>query len=187
VKIGLSQATKDEIEAGKDQSIETVVAGEGIEVTSTQGDDKTYTVALADEVTFGKDGKDGHIGVAGADGKNGVGIDGTNGISIKGADGIDGITIKGNAGADGKQGLIGMRGKDGTNADITIEKGRPGVDGTDGVTRIVYVDETGTPHEVATFDDGLKFKGDDGTVIAKRLNEQMEIVGGADAANLTTG
>ena len=34
-------------------------------------------------------------------------------------------------------------------------------------------------------DDGLKFKGDDSTVIAKKLNEQLDIIGGADKTKLT--
>ena len=33
--------------------------------------------------------------------------------------------------------------------------------------------------------DGLKFKGDDGTEIAKKLNNTMEIIGGADSTKLT--
>ena len=34
-------------------------------------------------------------------------------------------------------------------------------------------------------EDGLKFKGDDGTEIAKKLNNTMEIIGGADSTKLT--
>ena len=34
-------------------------------------------------------------------------------------------------------------------------------------------------------EDGLKFKGDDSTVIAKKLNEQLDIIGGADKTKLT--
>ena len=34
-------------------------------------------------------------------------------------------------------------------------------------------------------EDGLKFKGDDTTVIAKKLNNTLEIIGGADSKNLT--
>ena len=40
--------------------------------------------------------------------------------------------------------------------------------------------------KVATKDDGLKFKGDDATVINKKLNEQLDIVGGA-TGTLTDG
>ena len=91
-------------------------------------------------------------------------------------------------GKDGKDGTIGINGKDGVDGingtnrvDIHIEKGQPGVNGTDGVTRIVYEDKTGN-HEVATLDDGMKFAGDNGTVISKKLNERLDVRGGAAGA-----
>ena len=155
----------------------------------------------------GKDGKNGQpgtagsIGINGQDGQSGVGIDGKDGISIKGRDGKDGVTIKAVDGKNGTEGHIGLtgpagtNGKDGTNAiDITVKNGYDdkdkgingtnGVDGKDGITRIVYTDKTGE-HQVATMEDGLKFKGDDTTVIAKKLNNTLEIIGGADSKNLT--
>ena len=97
-------------------------------------------------------------------------------------------------GKDGKDGTIGLNGKDGTNGkngtnrvDIQVEKGVDGVDGqngADGISRIVYEDGKGN-HTVATMEDGLKFKGDDSTVIAKKLNEQLDIIGGANKDELT--
>ena len=97
-------------------------------------------------------------------------------------------------GKDGKDGTIGLNGKDGTNGkngtnrvDIQVEKGVDGVDGqngADGISRIVYEDGKGK-HTVATMEDGLKFKGDDSAVIAKKLNEQLDIIGGATKADLT--
>ena len=71
--------------------------------------------------------------------------------------------------------------------DIQVEKGVDGVDGkngADGISRVVYEDGKGK-HTVATMEDGLKFKGDDSTVIAKKLNEQLDIIGGADKDKLT--
>ena len=104
--------------------------------------------------------------------------------------------VVGQAGKDGKDGYIGINGKDGadgiTTTTIRTEKGqpgdkgatgKPGVDGTD-ITRIVY--QNGTENKtVATLDDGLKFSGDDNTVIRKKLNEQLQFVGGADKNKLT--
>ena len=97
-------------------------------------------------------------------------------------------------GKDGKDGKIGLNGKDGTNGkngtnrvDIQVEKGVDGVEGkngADGISRVVYEDGKGK-HTVATMEDGLKFKGDDSTVIAKKLNEQLDIIGGADKTKLT--
>ena len=95
---------------------------------------------------------------------------------MNGADGQPGtsidITVK-----NGYDGTAGTDGKDGV-------KGEKGVDGT-GLTRIVYEDKTGE-HQVATMEDGLKFKGDDTTVINKKLNNTMEIIGGAKG-DLTDG
>ena len=102
----------------------------------------------------------------------------------------DEITI-GKAGQDGKDGKIGIKGKDGQSADITIATGKDGVDGKagqagkDGITRIIYQDENGDTRQVATLDDGLKFKGDNDDVVIRKLNEQLNITGGADAADLS--
>lgn len=155
----------------------------------------------------GKDGKDGQpgtagsIGINGKDGQAGIGIDGKNGISIKGRDGKDGVTMKAVDGKDGTEGHIsltgpkGTNGKDGTNAiDITVKNGYDGANGINGkngvdgtsLTRIVYTDKAGE-HQVATMEDGLKFKGDDTKVISKKLNNTMEIIGGANSENLTDG
>ena len=162
----------------------------------------------------GKDGKDGKpgtagsIGIKGQDGKAGIGIDGKDGISIKGKDGKDGVTIKAVDGKNGTEGHIGLtgpagtNGKDGTNAiDITVKNGYDdkdkgingtnGVDGKDGITRIVYEDKTGE-YQVATLEDGMKYAGDDAQndatkAIAKKLNNTLDIIGGADSKNLTEG
>ena len=107
----------------------------------------------------------------------------------------------GKDGAPGTIGLVGPAGADGKNAevDITIQQGKDndakgikganGVDGKDGITRIVYKDAAGD-HQVATMEDGLKFAGDDGQndatkAIAKKLNNTIDIIGGADRKKLT--
>ncbi|MDU2930342.1 MAG: hypothetical protein E7B50_07335, partial [Negativicoccus succinicivorans] len=51
--------------------------------------------------------------------------------------------------------------------------------------RIIYTDKDGKEHKVATLDDGLKFKGDNDTVVTRKLNQQLNITGGADAADLS--
>ena len=156
----------------------------------------TYDLKLADNLNIGgkngEDGVDGHIGINGADGKSGVGIDGKDGISIKGADGKDGVTIKGVVGKDGTEGHIGLtgaKGADGKNAaaDIHVKNGQVGVDGTDGyggkdgMDRVVYEDHNGTPHEVATMDDGMKYGDDFGNTAKVKLNHQLDIVGDINA------
>ncbi|MDP8174703.1 hypothetical protein, partial [Phocoenobacter skyensis] len=146
---------------------------------------KTYVDTVVDNIGKPKDGKDGYIGVDGKDGKNGVGIDGKDGITVKGKDGKDGVTIKGEDGANGTNGVIGLNGHDGidgkdkkaVSADIKVVNGRPGVDGKDGdsLTRIIYEDEAGDTHTVATMDDGLAFQGDSGDKVTRKLNDTLNI------------
>ena len=136
--------------------------------------DHTYTYALTDDIKLGHDGKDGKPGKDGSIGVNGkdgsaVVINGKDGsIGLNGKDGKDGLTIKGANGQDG------VDGKNGTN----------------GITRIVYEDKNNNKHEVATTDDGMKYAGDDGQtdstkVIAKKLNQTLDITGGANSTKLT--
>ena len=136
--------------------------------------EQTYTYALSNDIKVGNDGKDGKDGVDGKIGVNGkdgsaVVINGKDGsIGLNGKDGKDGLTIKGANGQDG------VDGKNGTN----------------GITRIVYEDKNNNKHEVATTDDGMKYAGDNGQtdstkVIAKKLNQTLDITGGANSTKLT--
>ena len=136
--------------------------------------EQTYTYALSNDIKVGNDGKDGKPGVDGKIGVNGkdgsaVVINGKDGsIGLNGKDGKDGLTIKG---ANGQDGVDGKNGQD-------------------GMTRIVYEDKNNNKHEVATTDDGMKYAGDNGQtdstkVIAKKLNQTLDITGGADSTKLT--
>ena len=148
-------------------NIKTVVDAQGDLVI---GLDKNLK---ADTVTVGGQGKDG------ADGINGA-------IGVKGADGKDGVTIS-SIGKDGTDGHIGINGKYGASADIHVVKGANGVDGTDGIDRIVYEDHNGNTQTVATMNDGMKYGGDVGNVINKKLNGQVNVVGGiTDSSKLST-
>ena len=93
-------------------------------------------------------------------------------------------------GENGKNGKIGINGKDGQTTNISVTSdGKPGVDGAPGTTttRIVYEKPDGTKEEVATLNDGMKYGGDTGAVIKKKLNEQVNVVGGiTDTNKLTT-
>ena len=93
-------------------------------------------------------------------------------------------------GENGKDGKIGINGKDGQTTNISVTRdGKPGVDGAPGTTttRIVYEKPDGTKEEVATLNDGMKYGGDTGNVIKKKLNEQVNVVGGiTDENKLTT-
>ena len=94
-------------------------------------------------------------------------------------------------GANGKDGKIGINGKDGVTTNISVTRdGQPGVDGAPGTTttRITYQKPDGTNEEVATLNDGLKFKGDMGATSNVKLNKQVDITGGVtSASDLATG
>ena len=94
-------------------------------------------------------------------------------------------------GANGKEGKIGINGKDGVTTNISVTRdGQPGVDGAPGATttRITYQKPDGTSEEVATLNDGLKFKGDMGATSNVKLNKQVDITGGVtSASDLATG
>ena len=150
---------------------------------------------VADSIKVNKDGKDGKdgvsitgpTGVAGQDGNNGkvgiTGADGKDAVSISGKDGVGHIGLTGPAGTNGKDGTNGidMSVKNGYDDAAKGVKGEKGVDGVDGITRIVYTDNTGE-HQVATMDDGMLYGGDTGTVIKKKLNNQVNVKGGITAA-----
>ena len=140
---------------------------------------KTVTADMVntDKVKVGKNGQDG-VSITGPDAANGT--DGK--VAVTGKDGKDAVSMSGKDGV----GHIGLTGKDGRNADITADKGDSDLDGNE-ITRIKYQDEQGKTHQVATKDDGMKYGGDSGNVINKKLNEQVNVVGGiTDASKLTT-
>ncbi|WP_404414219.1 YadA-like family protein [Vreelandella aquamarina] len=135
------------------------VSEDGSIVVEHTRDDQTGNTSidfgLGNELTVGEDGDAGSITVTGEDGE-------------------DGIVL------NGEDGSIGLTGEDGANGTITVVDGEPGVDGQDGITRI-EVDDI----EVATLEDGLKFVGDDGEVVERKLNETLGLTGGADTDALT--
>ena len=158
------------------ENIKTVADQDGNINIKMAKDLKTDSLTT-DKVKVGKNGKDG-VSITGPNG-----ADGTDGkVGITGKDGKDAVSMSGKDGV----GHIGLTGKDGRNADITVDKGDPDLDGN-AITRIKYQDENGKTHQVATKDDGMKYGGDSGSVIKKKLNEQVNVVGGiTDASKLTT-
>ena len=137
----------------------------------------TADTVNTDKVKVGKNGQDG-VSITGPDAANGT--DGK--VAVTGKDGKDAVSMSGKDGV----GHIGLTGKDGRNADITADKGDSDL-GSNAITRIKYQDEQGKTHQVATKDDGMKYGGDSGSVINKKLNEQVNVVGGiTDASKLTS-
>ena len=192
---------------GEGNEADTNYSGENIKTFIDQ-DNTTGTTTInvklnknlvADSIKVNKDGRDGKdgvsitgpTGVAGQDGNNGkvgiTGADGKDAVSISGKDGVGHIGLTGPAGTNGKDGSNGidMSVKNGYDDAAKGVKGEKGVDGIDGITRIVYTDKTGE-HQVATMDDGMLYGGDSGTVIKKKLNNQVNVKGGiTDAAKLS--
>lgn len=158
------------------ENIKTVADQDGNINIKMAKDLKTDSLTT-DKVKVGKNGQDG-VSITGPNG-----ADGTDGkVGITGKDGKDAVSMSGKDGI----GHIGLNGKDGRSADITVEKGDPDLEGNE-ITRIKYQDENGKTHQVATKDDGMKYGGDSGDVIKKKLNEQVNVIGGiTDASKLTT-
>lgn len=78
---------------------------------------------------------------------------------------------------------------DQTSADIYVQDGSDELLSADSkkMTRVMYADESTGTHELATLEDGLKFKGDDGNTSAVLLNGMLDVTGGADTGKLTAG
>ena len=174
--------------AGKNLTVEQ-------NINATTGE-HTYTYALSDKITAGKDGvngKDGSVGVTGKDGSS---------VVINGADGSIGMT-----GPKGQDGKDGINGRDGANLSMTSAKGEQVLVNrdpdhnadTDKAERIVYVpkDASGNPiqdangknivREVATMDDGLKFTGNNESTENKhKLGSLVKVQGEGVTENTTT-
>ncbi|MDY6172163.1 MAG: YadA-like family protein [Fusobacterium necrophorum] len=102
-------------------------------------------------------------------------------VAISSENGVGNIYLAGKPGEDGKT----------TGAKISVEEGKAGVEAKDPkekMERIVYQDSTGNSHTVATHDDGLKFEGDDGKTVNKKLSETLYLTGGEkDPKKLSQG
>lgn len=164
---------------------------------------KKLQIRLSDTLNVGKAGQDGKEGTDGS-----IGVNGKNGQA-----GITLSAVGGKNGENGSDGRIGLTGRDGLNVDgngnpkqqayetisIRTERGqngengigRPGVNGKD-FSRIVYNDGS-VDHTVATLDDGMKYGGDaesagnNKKVISKKLNQQVNVIGGISDETKLTG
>ena len=155
----------------------TIKMAKNLKTDSVTTKTVTADTVTTDKVKVGKNGQDG-VSITGPDAANGT--DGK--VAITSKDGKDAVSMSGKDGI----GHIGLTGKDGRNADITADKGDSDLDGN-AITRIKYQDENGKTHQVATKDVGMKYGGDSGTPINKKLNEQVNVVGGiTDAGKLTS-
>ena len=155
----------------------TIKMAKNLKTDSVTTKTVTADTVTTDKVKVGKNGQDG-VSITGPDAANGT--DGK--VAITSKDGKDAVSMSGKDGI----GHIGLTGKDGRNADMIADKGDSDLGGN-AITRIKYQDEQGKTHQVATKDDGMKYGGDSGNVINKKLNEQVNVVGGiTDAGKLTT-
>ena len=155
----------------------TIKMAKNLKTDSVTTKTVTADTVTTDKVKVGKNGQDG-VSITGPDAANGT--DGK--VAITSKDGKDAVSMSGKDGI----GHIGLTGKDGRNADMIADKGDSDLGGN-AITRIKYQDEQGKTHQVATKDDGMKYGGDSGNVINKKLNEQVNVVGGiTDAGKLTS-
>ena len=155
----------------------TIKMAKNLKTDSVTTKTVTADMVTTDKVKVGKNGQDG-VSITGPDAANGT--DGK--VAITSKDGKDAVSMSGKDGI----GHIGLTGKDGRNADMIADKGDSDLGGN-AITRIKYQDEQGKTHQVATKDDGMKYGGDSGNVINKKLNEQVNVVGGiTDAGKLTS-
>ena len=155
----------------------TIKMAKNLKADSVTTKTVTADTVTTDKVKVGKNGQDG-VSITGPDAANGT--DGK--VAVIGKDGKDAVSMSGKDGV----GHIGLTGKDGRNADMIADKGDSDLGGN-AITRIKYQDEQGKTHQVATKDDGMKYGGDSGNVINKKLNEQVNVIGGiTDASKLTT-
>ena len=168
---------------GEGKADDADYSGENIKTFINQDNDGNTTINVkmnknlkAESVKVGKDGKDG-VSITGPDAANGA--DGK--VAVTDKNGKDAVSMSGKDGI----GHIGLTGKDGRNADIIADKGDSDLDGNV-ITRIKYQDENGKTHQVATKDDGMKYGGDSGTTIKKKLNEQLDIKGGVTSEDELT-
>ena len=194
------------------------VAGKDGKVTVETKDGTTVVIGHDGEP--GKDGRDGLFvtGKDGVDGKSGVSITGPNSaagtdgvdgkVGIAGKDGKDAVSIagKGGVGHIGLTGPKGEKGKDGISIDITTDLKTATLDDGKNVKTVIKDKEgketiieqapriqyqsDGKNYEVATMDDGLKFVGNDGKEVTRKLNSTLSLTGGitdADALQKASG
>ena len=169
-KIGAGAVSKDKLSG----ALKTEIDGKA---------NKTEVYTKIDEVSITKD------------------ADGNGTVDVKGKDGKSGVSL------NGKDGSIGINGKDGSSVSMTTEKGPKGIGKENEKPRMTYEftkekkNPDGTPvidlatnkpvtetvkETLATMNDGLHFSGDNNaTTISKKLNEKLEIIGGADRDKLT--
>ena len=190
-KVTLGKAGKDGVDGsigltGADGKSSIGLNGkDGISVIGKDG--KNGVSITGSNGLNGKDGIDGKIAI-GTPGKDGQ--PGKDAVSISGKDGVGHIGLTGQKGADGKDGaftdlstILGtatldrnqneVKDKDSTKDKASRIQYQTTVITEDGKTKTIT-------HEVATMDDGLKFVGNDGKEVAKKLNSTLSLTGGMD-------
>lgn len=140
----------------------------------------SVTFKLDDEVHIGSEDADGKVNVIDKNGDTGVSIWANSGDQTKGTSGGH-ISLTGAKPTDNAQGaFVDIWTEYGQNTLTPAEKNKT-------ASRIVYKDAQGK-HEVATMDDGQKYKGDFGMgddehAASVKLNKQVNIIGDISSYN----
>ncbi|TCJ97832.1 trimeric autotransporter adhesin [Volucribacter psittacicida] len=154
----LSDDSKTEVKQDLGQAIQ--LTGESGVTVTADVDNNKLTIGLDNEVTVGNDTEAGTI-------------------TVKGNANTSGVVL------NGAEGSITLNNGD-TQSTLSIREGESNLAG-DATNRIQYTQADGSVSEVATLDDGLKFKGNQGDTIRKALNDTLTIKGGlandADASS----
>ena len=132
------------------------------------------------------EGTDGSMQFKGASAKE-VNITGDTGIALSDGDG-SARTVTAALRQDKGAGYLDLKGTTaGTKAAVSVHTGAKNLAQQD-QTRLTYTDQSNTPHDVATMDDGLIFAGDTKDNISRTLNGTLKIYGGVtDKDSLSTG
>ena len=154
-------------------NIESIAAKDstkGIEITN--GDKAKTTINEEGIKVIGKDGKDA-VTVNGTDGTNGASV------IVKGKDGADGVTIKGGNGTDAPSIDFAKKTENGNTTGTGTITGLKDPDGNDktAATTVNYVTNEITKATTSLTDKGLKFVGNDGNEVTKKLGETLSIKG----------
>ena len=171
----------------------------------TKAENGKVTFCLADEVNIGKDadGNDGKLNIGEKDGSSVVigkdalpnGNTRKPGLAVNGTDGQNGVTMWADTKNNSTEGHIGLNGaktadgQQGAFANIWADYSKnmlSPVNKDDKTTRILYKDRQDKQHEIATTEDGQKYKGDfgnNGQAAAVQLNHQVNIVGDISSYN----
>ena len=171
LEIQLAKALKN-IESIQNGDTKITLDKDKSNVEIANGDKAKTTINEEGIKVIGKDGKDA-VSINGTDGTNGASV------IVKGKDGADGVTIKGGNGTDAPSIDFAKKTENGNTTGTGTITGLKDPDGNDktAATTVNYVTNEITKATTSLTDKGLKFVGNDGNEVTKKLGETLSIKG----------